>query len=231
MEEFEYKGKWWLPEKPDEKLSGILKFHPVTGARLELVGSFIEFKADLKINIQNQQDLLLLNPDIILVDIEMPGLNGIEVAKEILAADRDTAVIVLSAYDYDSYVLSTLQAGVRGYILKTTPPEELLKALHLIYSGKTVLGVSARDKIKTLIKHGDDPIAAGRKQGFLGDRELSVLTMIAGGLTNKEIAIELDISERTVQAHLANILKKTGTKSRTHAVLHALKGGWISLYD
>jgi NarL family two-component system response regulator LiaR len=172
-----------------------------------------------------------LSPDITLVDIDMPGLSGIEVAKRILAFDRNLAVIVLSAYDYDSYVLSALKAGVRGYILKTIPPDELIEALHLIYSGKTVIGVSSKDKIKAVINHQADIVDTKNKANLFGDRELTVLNLLSKGLTNKEIANRLEISERTVQAHLVNVFKKTGTNSRTKAVLYALKGGWISLYD
>jgi len=171
-----------------------------------------------------------LKPDIILVDIDMPGLNGIEVAKRILSTDRNLAVVMLSAYDYDSYVLSTLQAGVRGYILKNIPPDELIQSLHLVYGGKMVLGVSSKDKIKTVINDRLDTIAIEDKHKFFGDRELNVLDLLGKGLTNKEIAAELDISERTVQAHLVSIFKKSGTNSRTQAVIYGLKGGWISLY-
>ncbi len=166
-----------------------------------------------------------LQPDVVLIDISMPNLDGISAAKQIKTESPKSAVIVLSAFDYDSYILAALQAGAAGYMLKTTPLGELVSAIRLVNKGESVLDVKATSKLVRHLRVGDNKIAYEQLQS----REAEVLNFAARGMSNKEIAKELSISERTVQTHLLNIFRKLGVNSRTQAVLYALKKGWITL--
>lgn len=174
-----------------------------------------------------------LKPDIALIDVSMPKMSGIQAAKEIRKHYPKTAVIMLSAFDYEAYVLTSLRAGARGYILKTTPLEKLTSAIRLVRKGESVLDIKATDK---LVQHLQPRAFNGDGRGnisfdMLHPRELEVIDLTAKGLSNKEIASQLVISERTVQTHLVNIFRKLGASSRTQAVLYALKEGWIELGD
>jgi DNA-binding NarL/FixJ family response regulator len=133
---------------------------------------------------------------------------------------------VVSAYDYESYILAALQAGAAGYLLKDAHLDELVSAIRLVYKGGNVLDLRATNKLirrfKTINKDDIDT-------RFLRSRETEVLCFTARGLSNKEIADQMGISERTVQAHLFNIFRKLGANSRTQAVLFALKEGYITI--
>jgi len=170
-----------------------------------------------------------LRPDVAIIDVSMPNLNGIEAVKQIKAACPDTVVLMVSAFDYESYVLASLQAGASGYMSKSTPLRELVSAIRLVHRGESVLDIKATDKIVRHLTAGD---SSGKmfSEG-LHTRELEIIKLAARGMSNKGIADELFISERTVQTHLVNIFRKTGTSSRTQAVLYVLKKGWITLDD
>ena len=168
-------------------------------------------------------------PDVAIIDIAMPGLSGIEAAEHIKEACPTTAILMLSAYDYESYILASLRAGAAGYLLKDVSLFELVDAVRMVHRGDTVLNLKATGNIFDRITA--DSIQERGRHGGLHDRELQVLRLLARGMSNKDIAIELTISERTVQTHLANIFKKLGAGSRTEAALHALKKGWLSLDD
>lgn len=166
-----------------------------------------------------------LKPDVVLIDISMPNLDGIAAAKQIRAKSPDTAIIIISAFDYDSYILAALQAGAAGYMLKTTPLGELISAIRLVHRGESVLDVKATGKLVRHLRGG----APSPDFEPLQTRETVVLKLAAQGMSNKEIARELSISERTVQTHLLNVFRKLGVNSRTQAVLYALRKGWITL--
>ena len=170
-----------------------------------------------------------LNPDIVLIDVSMPNLSGTQAAKEIGKACPNTSVIMISAFDYESYILSSLQAGAKGYILKTTPLDKLISAIRLVYSGEGVLDLKATEKLVRFLNLKTGNRGSEGKFELLYPRELEVLKLAANGMSNKEIAATLVISERTVQTHLVNIFRKLGANSRTQAVLHALREGWIVL--
>lgn len=172
-----------------------------------------------------------LRPDVILIDVSMPQLKGTQAAKEIRKHSPNTAIIMLSAFDYEAFVLASLRAGARGYILKTAPLERLISAIRLVYRGESVLDIKATEK---LVRHLCSRVTEGDGQNgarfdVLYPRELEVLDWAAKGMSNKEIANELMISERTVQTHLVNIFRKLGANSRTQAVLYALREGWVNL--
>jgi NarL family two-component system response regulator LiaR len=172
-----------------------------------------------------------LSPDVAIIDIAMPNLNGIEAIKKIRAGSSKTAVIVLSAYDYESYVLPAIEAGAAAYLLKTVGVREVAGAVRAVHAGQTVLDPTASHKVLSHLAYATGKTPSERTLQRLHPRELEVLRLGARGLSNKEIASSLVISERTVQTHFRNILRKLKVGSRTEAVLHALREGWITLDD
>ena len=164
-------------------------------------------------------------PDVAVLDIQMPKASGIEVTRWIRANHKDVGVLVLTAYNDDPYVMAVLQAGANGYILKTASPEELIQAVRDVYEGKSVLDSSTAQKLMSHFYTGAK--APGVEQ--LTSRELEVLSLAAKGFTNKAIGVQLGISNRTVQGHLAHIFDKLQASSRTEAVMRAVSLGWISL--
>ncbi len=170
-----------------------------------------------------------LKPNVIVMDISMPKMNGIDAAKLIKASSPETAILIVSAYSYQSYILAALRAGAAGYLLKNAPLQELIKAIRLVSSGEGVFDMKVTGN---LLRHLASEKADVRKDmEELHPRELQILTSAARGLGNKEIAGELEISERTVQTHLVNIFRKLRVSSRTEAVLQGLRQGWLKLED
>ena len=167
-----------------------------------------------------------LQPDVAIIDVSMPNLNGIQATEQIKAACPATAILIVSAFDYPSYILASLRAGASGYMLKDKPLPELISAIRLVSSGESVLDVKAGDTIQHYLTLSDSS-----KTDFehLQPRELEVIKLVAKGMNNKEIAGTLFISERTVQTHLSNIFRKLEVSSRTQAVLYALRKGWLTL--
>jgi two-component system, NarL family, response regulator LiaR len=169
-----------------------------------------------------------LKPDVAILDISMPKLNGIEATKLIKEHDPKTAVLIVSAFSYQTYVMASLRAGAAGYLTKDTPTCELLSAVRLAYAGDGVIDRStANNLIRNLIANKD----GNKKHLKLYPREIEVLKLTARGMRNKEIGKELNISERTVQAHLSNIFAKLEVDSRTEAFLQALKQGVLDMCD
>jgi DNA-binding NarL/FixJ family response regulator len=166
-------------------------------------------------------------PDVILMDVSMPVMNGIEATKEIKTILPSTAVLVLTSYDDDAYVFALLEAGAAGYLLKNAREDELLRAVRAVASGESVLHPAVAKKVLSRFSSQPAATQGGPREEALSPRELEVLRVAATGSTNKEIARDLDISPRTVQVHLANIFSKLGVGSRTEAVLYAIKRGWI----
>ncbi|HSJ87328.1 MAG TPA: response regulator transcription factor [Anaerolineales bacterium] len=165
-----------------------------------------------------------LKPDVAVLDIQMPKASGIEVTRWLRAHFPEIGVLILTAYDDDPYVMAVLQAGANGYVLKTATPDDLVQAVRDVYEGKSALDASITKKLMSnLFKRSDNrPIEP------LTDRELDVLRLAAKGYTNKAIGVQLQISDRTVQGHLAHIFAKMQAASRTEAVMRAVSLGWIS---
>lgn len=171
-----------------------------------------------------------LKPDVALIDIAMSKMDGIQATKEIKNYCPKTSVIILSAFDYEWYILSSLQAGANGYLLKTTPLDKLISAVRLVHKGESVLDVEATNKIvRRLQLRVYDATEGGKSAQALHPRETEVLELIARGMSNKQIGIELGISDRTVSSHIVSIFKKLGARSRTQAVLYAVREGLIVL--
>jgi DNA-binding NarL/FixJ family response regulator len=162
-----------------------------------------------------------LVPDVVLVDIRLPSMNGIEVARRIVADHPGMTVLILSAYDDEDYVRAALAAGVSGFLLKTTPSQELIRAITSACGGTTVL-----DKAVSARLLGAAP-AAVRGSSPLTAREREVVRLAARGLANKAIGQRLGISPRTVEGHLNHVFEKLGTTSRTELVHFALTNGLL----
>jgi NarL family two-component system response regulator LiaR len=170
-------------------------------------------------------------PDVVLMDIAMPKLDGIEATKRIKAINPAIAVLVLTAYDDDQYVFALLEAGAAGYLLKDVQTNELIRAIHAVYAGESVLHPTIARKV---VNRFAQPTGRPREESAveqLTERELEVLKLAAKGMTNRQIADELTLSIHTVQAHLSNIFGKLGIGSRTEAVLYGLRKGWLTLED
>ena len=167
-----------------------------------------------------------LTPDVILMDVSMPGMNGIEATQAIKKLTPSVAILVLTSYDDDAYVFALLEAGAAGYIMKNAREEELIHAIRSVFEGESVLHPSIAKKVLGRFS-AQSQAAQNHDNDALSPRELEVMRSAATGSTNKEIAKVLDISPRTVQVHLANIFSKLGVGSRTEAVLYGIKRGWI----
>ena len=172
-----------------------------------------------------------LHPDVVILDVSMPKLNGVEATKQIKEACPDTSILILSAYDNNPYVLSAIEYGADGYLLKSARYQEVITAIRAVHGGGKVLDSAVANKVFSQLGGGKADTGAGKAPQQLHPRELEVLKVAAKGLSNKEISQELSISVFTVQTHMVNILQKLEANSRTEAVLRALKEGWLTMDD
>ncbi len=172
-----------------------------------------------------------LRPDVAIIDIAMPKLNGIEATKQIKKLCPATAVLILSAYDDDPYVFALLEAGAAGYLLKNVRGRDLIEAIRQVNAGESVLHPAIARKVVDRFARPPGKSPEGSALDKLTERELEVLRLAARGITNQEIARELALSVRTVQAHLSTVFSKMQVGSRTEAVVQALRQGWLTLED
>jgi NarL family two-component system response regulator LiaR len=171
------------------------------------------------------------HPDVVLMDIAMPKLNGIEATQRIKECCPSTAVLILTAYDDDQYIFALLEAGAAGYLLKNVRGRDLVSAVRSVHAGESVLHpVVARKVINRFSRPVSQPLEQSDVDQ-LTERELGVLRLAAKGMSNRDIAEELCLSTRTVQAHLSAIFTKMKVGSRTEAVVQALRKGWFTLDD
>jgi NarL family two-component system response regulator LiaR len=167
-----------------------------------------------------------LEPDIVLLDLMMPNKSGIEATREIKAANPDARILIITSFAEDENVYQAIKAGALGYLLKDSSPQELLKAIHDVCEGRLSLHPEIAAK---LIEELNQPADKKPTEDPLTEREMEVLKLVAKGRTNQEIAVELVISERTVGAHVSNILSKLHLANRTQAALFALRTGLTDL--
>jgi two-component system response regulator DegU len=175
-------------------------------------------------------------PDIALLDINMPRLNGLEVTKRIRTTQPSVKVIILTIHDDESYVVEVVKAGAAGYLLKDVEPGMLIKAIRTVYEGESFIYPTLAKKLFGEItrleeerRHGPASILQHGRDERLTLRELEVLQLIAKGLSNQEIAHKLFLSEKTVKNHLTNIFRKIDVADRTQAVLYAIKNKIVVL--
>jgi len=172
-----------------------------------------------------------LKPDIALMDIVMPKLNGLEATKQIKQLSPATSVLILTAYSDIRYIVELLEAGASGYLLKDAPGKEVVKAIRAVRAGESVLDPEVTRKLVQRLAGLSRSQEERATAGQLTAREMEILRWAARGLSNKEISEKLFISLRTVKAHMTNIFNKLGCSSRTDAIIKGLKQGYISLDD
>jgi len=172
-----------------------------------------------------------LHPEVVIMDITMPKLSGIEATKQIKVLCPSTAVLVLTGYDYDEYVFALIEAGAAGYLLKEATGDELIDAIRLVKAGEPAVHPRIMRKILDHLRTPVQEPAEIATAESLTEREMEVLRWAVKGMSNKEIADALCLSVRTVQAHLQNIFNKLGVGSRSEAIVYALKKGWLSLEE
>lgn len=195
------------------------------------IRQFLEHSGDIEVvaeasdGAEAQTLIAQHQPDVAVLDIQMPKASGIDVTRWVRSRYREVGVLVLTAYEDDPYVLAVLQAGANGYVLKTASPAEIIQAVHDVHDGKSALDPSITQKV---MEHMfGQKSAAAQVIEPLTDRELEVLTLAGKGYTNKAIGAQLGISDRTVQGHLARIFSKLQAESRTEAVMRAVSMGWL----
>lgn len=184
----------------------------------------IEVVAEAEDGEQAKSLIQAKRPDVAVLDIQMPKATGIEVARWAKSNALGVGILILTAYDDDPYVMAVLQAGANGYVLKTAAPDDIIQAVRDVHAGKSVLDPAVTGALMAQIFHKPETQAVEP----LTDREMEVLHLVAKGFTNKAIGVQLSISDRTVQGHLAHIFSKLQAASRTEAVMRAVSLGWIA---
>ena len=167
-----------------------------------------------------------LRPDIILMDLQMPEMDGVEAIQKIKEEAPDIGIIILTTYDADDYIFRGIEAGARGYLLKDSPPEEVLKAIRAVHKGESLIQPKVASR---LLDRFSQLARAPDPGGILSPLEVEVLQLMAKSTVNKEIATELLIGESTVKTHIVHIFNKLGVKGRTEAVAEASRRGIIKL--
>lgn len=169
-----------------------------------------------------------IEPDVILMDLVMPGTDGLEATRKLTDMLPEVSILVLTSFDGDDKVFPAIKAGALGYLLKDTGPEELIRAIQQVSRGESSLHPSVA---RRLIRRISAPQQPPTEIDALTEREIEVLCLVAHGKSNREISDKLSISEATVRTHVSNILAKLGLCSRTQAALYALREGLVSLRD
>lgn len=178
---------------------------------------------------------LVMQPDILLLDLNMPGLSGLEVAKQLQAAKCKTKIIVLTIHEGDNYVLELLKNGALGYLLKDVEPEMLIHAIHVVNEGNAFVYPKLAERIFGGLRAGEDVNEKARelwnesRASRLTARELDVLACIAKGFSNQDIAQALFVSEKTVKNHLTNIFRKLHVNDRTQALIYVIRNKIMSI--
>ncbi|MGY1709390.1 response regulator [Geodermatophilus sp. SYSU D00758] len=189
---------------------------------IEVVGEAADGAAGVRVVTETR-------PDVVLLDIRMPGVDGLEAARRIVAAGLRTRVVVLTTFDEDDHVAAALRAGVSGFLLKVAPPEDLVAAVRTVAAGQGLLdpAVTLRVIESFAAAPAPDPQRAEALAG-LTERETDVLALVAAGLSNAEIAARLHLGEATVKTHVSRLLLKLGLRDRVQAVAFAYESGLVT---
>jgi DNA-binding NarL/FixJ family response regulator len=166
-----------------------------------------------------------LRPDLVLMDIRMPEVDGISATREVLAASPDVKVVVLTTFEDDDYIFDAISAGASGFLLKRTQPEELIAAIHTVADGDSLLSPSVTRRVIDRMASHPTPVHASKRLDDLTPREREVLEQVARGLSNREIAEQFVIEESTVKTHVKRILMKLALRDRVQAVIFAYENG------
>jgi DNA-binding NarL/FixJ family response regulator len=197
--------------------------HPVVRDGLvAMLGTQADFEVvgQAATGLEAVRQVAALRPDVVLLDLEMPEMDGVEVIKQLGRDTPDARVIVFTAFDTDDRIVGAVQAGAQGYLLKGAPREEVFQAVRVVRSGGSLLEPVVASKLLRQVSQDFQPLTP---------RELEVLGLVAQGMQNKEIAARLGITERTVKFYVSSILAKLGADNRTEAVAIAAQRGLISL--
>ena len=174
--------------------------------------------------------------DVLLLDVQMPGMDGIETTRRLVADGAQGRVVILTTFDTDGYVLGAIEAGAAGFLLKNTPPADLLAAIRTVHAGDSVISPGPTRRLLTAVRQGsggrrDVGAGDGGEAALAGltDREREVLRLIALGLTNQELCDRLWLSMTTVKTHVSHLLAKTGSRDRVQLVLTAIRAGVVDI--
>lgn len=168
-----------------------------------------------------------LKPDVLLLDLRMPNMNGLQVLEALAERDQQPPTLILTTFDDDELVLGGIRAGAKGYLLKDVALEDLLNAVRTLASGNTFVNPAITDRLLKGLKSHTTEFSALEQPEAMTGRETEILRLMAGGYSNKEIARALDVAEGTIKNHVSNILSKMGVRDRTRAVLKAIEAGLI----
>jgi DNA-binding NarL/FixJ family response regulator len=195
------------------------------GFRMLLSGKDdIEVVAEASNGLEAVEKAARFEPDVVLMDIRMPELDGLEATRRILAADASARILILTTFDLDEYVYEALRAGASGFVLKDDPPEQLIAAIHTVAAGDALLSPTITRRVIRQFARAPRPTPP-KELAELSERERDVFRLIAKGLSNAEIGQELFISETTVKTHVTHILQKLDLRDRVQAVVLAYQTG------
>jgi DNA-binding NarL/FixJ family response regulator len=200
-------------------LSGLLEMLP----GVEVVG--VAYNGEEAVALCREEE-----PDVVLMDISMPKMDGISATREIKDLLPQTAVVILTGHEEDEHVFEGIKAGAQGYLLKDSEPEDLSRAIHTVYAGNTIIAPDLAQKMLNTFE-GGRPGESARLAPPLTERELEVIRALSRGMSDRQIAQSLGISEKTVRNHTSNIYRKLHIFDRTQAVIYAVREGVIDVKD
>ena len=168
-----------------------------------------------------------LDPDVILMDVRMPALDGVEATRRLVDANSRARILILTTFDLDEYVYAAIRAGASGFLLKDVQPADLVDAIRVVAAGNSLFGPEATQRLVARFGQQPDPSAPTRSLDELTERELEILRLLATGLSNAELAQRLYLSETTVKTHVSAVLRKLGVRDRVQAVIAAYESGIV----